>query len=121
MKRKDFLANPKHQYRVSRYGEHDCNEIIKRMEIVMGIQVCLILWMDFDYQKNSGKKAFLANPKHQFMHPNVENMIVMPIKKRMETIMSIQVCLISRTNFDYKENGEKKAFLANTKQQYRVS
>ena len=23
--KKAFLANPKHQYRVSHYGEHDCN------------------------------------------------------------------------------------------------
>ena len=40
-------------------------------------------------------------------------MIVVPITKRMEFIMSLQVCLISWMNFDYKENGEKKAFLAN--------
>ena len=40
--------------------------IIKRMEIVMGIHVCLILWMNFDYKENGGKNAFLANPKHQY-------------------------------------------------------
>ena len=39
----------------------------------------------------------------------------------MEIILSIQVCLISRINFDYKENGRKKAFLANMKHQYHVS
>ena len=32
----------------------------------MGIQVCLISWMNFDYEENGGKKAFLANPKHQY-------------------------------------------------------
>ena len=42
-------------------------------------------------------------------------MIAMPIRKRMEIVMGIQVCLISRMNFDYKENGEKKGFLANPK------
>ena len=41
----------------------------------------------------------------------MENIIVMPITKTMEIIMSIQVCIISRMNFDYKENGGKKAFL----------
>ena len=51
----------------------------------------------------------------------MENMIVVPITKRMEIIMGIQVCLISRINFDYKENGGKKAFLANPKHQYHVS
>ena len=40
--------------------------ITKRMEIVMGIQVCLILWMNIDYDKNGGKKVLLANPKHQY-------------------------------------------------------
>ena len=55
------------------------------------------------------------------MYPNVESMIVMPIAKRMEIVMSIQGCLISWINFDYKENGEKKAFLANLMHQYRVS
>ena len=38
--------------------------IAKRMDIVMGIQLCLISWMNFDYKENSGNKAFLANPKH---------------------------------------------------------
>ena len=51
----------------------------------------------------------------------MENMIAMPITKRMEIVMGIQVCLISWMNFDYEENGGKKAFLANPKQQYRVS
>ena len=39
----------------------------------------------------------------------------------MEIIASIQVQLISWMNFDYKENGGKKAFLSNPKQQYHVS
>ena len=39
----------------------------------------------------------------------------------MEIIISIQVCLLSQMNFDYKENGGKKAFLANSKLQYCVS
>ena len=39
----------------------------------------------------------------------------------MEIIISIQACLFSRMNFDYEENGGKKAFLANRKHQYHVS
>ena len=35
--------------------------------------------------------------------------------------MCIQVCLISRMNFDYMENGENNAFLANPKHQHHVS
>ena len=40
--------------------------ITKQMEIVVGIQVCLISWMDFYYKENGGKTAFLVNPKHQY-------------------------------------------------------
>ena len=39
----------------------------------------------------------------------------------MEIIMSIQFCLITRKNFDYKENGKKKASLANLNYQYHIS
>ena len=51
----------------------------------------------------------------------MENKIAVPIAKEMEIIMSIQVCLISWMNFDYKENGGNKAFRANSKHQYHVS
>ena len=52
------------------------------------------------------------------MHPNVENMIVVPIRKRMEIIISIKVCPILWVNINYKE---KKSFFANPMNQYRVS
>ena len=55
----------------------------------MNIQVCLTSWMNFDYKENGGKKAFLANPKINIAYPNVENIIVMPITKRKDIIMSI--------------------------------
>ena len=67
------------------------------------------------------RKAFPPNQSINIVYPNEENMIVVPITKRMEIIMSVQVSLISWMNFDYKENGGKKAFLANPKYQYRVS
>ena len=91
------------------------------MEIVMGIYVCLILWMNIDYTESGGKKTFLANPSINIMYPNVANIIVVPITKIMEIVMSIHVCLISRMNFYYIESGGKKAFLANPKHQYHVS
>ena len=55
------------------------------------------------------------------MSPIMENMIAKPIIKRMEIVMGIHACLISWMNFDYKENGRKKAFLANPEHQYHVS
>ena len=84
--------------------------ITKRMEIVIGIQVCLYSWMNFDYKENGGNDAFLANAKHQYRvslygehdyHANSK-------KKKMEITMSIHVYLISRMNFDYTKNGGKK-------------
>ena len=67
------------------------------------------------------KKLFLQIQSINIMYPNKENMIVMPITKRIEVVMIIQVCLISRMNIDYKENEGKKASLANPKHQCRVS
>ena len=64
---------------------------------------------------------FLEIQSVNIVYPNVENIIVMPITKEMEIVMGLQVCLISRKNFDYKENGRKKAFLWNPKHQYRTS
>ena len=39
--------------------------ITKRIDIIMGIQVCLTSQMSFDYKENDRKKTFLVNPKHQ--------------------------------------------------------
>ena len=66
VERKTILANPKLQYRVSQCGENDCHAITKRMEIITSIQVCIISWINFYYKENGGRKAFLANPKHQY-------------------------------------------------------
>ena len=42
VERKAFLANPKHQYCLSQYGEHDCVPITKRMAIIISIQIGLV-------------------------------------------------------------------------------
>ena len=67
------------------------------------------------------KKLFLQIQSINNVYPIIENMIAMAITKRMDIIMSVKICLISQTNFDYKENGAKKAFLANPKHQHYVS
>ena len=48
-------------------------------------------------------------------------MIVEPKTKRMEAIMSIQVCLIWWMNFIIRKIVERKAFLASPKHQYHAS
>ena len=66
-------------------------------------------------------KLFLQIQCINILYPNVENMIAMLITKRTKIVMGIQVCLILWMNFNYKENGQKKAFPASLKQQYCVS
>ena len=65
-------------------------------------------------------KLFLQIQSINIMYPTEENMIVVPITKRIEIVMGIQVCLISWINFDYMENGGKKALLAIPKHQYHL-
>ena len=56
------------------------------------------------------RKAFLGKQSINIGYPNMENMIVGPLKKRMEIKMCIRVCLISPMKINYKENDEKKNF-----------
>ena len=58
------------------------------------------------------KKLLFQIQRVKIVYPNKENMIVMPIMKRMEIIMNIQDYLISKMNINYKGNGGKKAFAA---------
>ena len=66
----------------------------KAMEIATCTQVCLISWMTINYKEMVERKAVLQITSMNIVHPNEENMIVMPITTRMEIIISIQNCLI---------------------------
>ena len=79
---KAFLAVPKHEYRLSQLGEHDCSAKSQKMEIITRIQVCLVWWMNFNFMENVDKKLFLTNQSINIMYPNKENMIVIPNNKR---------------------------------------
>ena len=61
-------------------------------------------------RKMAERKAFLANQSVNIMHPNEENIIVVPITKKIEIILSIDVCPILRVNINNKDNGGKKNF-----------
>ena len=67
------------------------------------------------------KTLFLQMESIKFMCGNVENLVVVAIRKKMEIIMSIQVCFISKMNFDYTKNGGNKSFSCKSKDQYCVS
>ena len=90
--------------------------ITKRMEIILNIQVCLISQMNINYKENGEKKSFSWKPKALISCIlGIQDMIMVPITKRMEFILGIQVYLISQMNFDYKENGENKSFSCESK------
>ena len=80
--------------------------ITKRVEIVTSIQVYLISRVNTNYKENGGKKKlFLQIQSIKIMYLDVENMIVVPITKRIKIIMIILVHLISWMNINYEENG----------------
>ena len=66
-------------------------------------------------RKRWKEKLFLPNQIVNIVYPNKVNMIVVPITKSTEIVMKIQVWLISRLNFDYKENGKNKSFTYKSK------
>ena len=61
----------------------------------MGIQVCIISWMYFDYKENGGKKAFLAYPKNQY---------------HVSQCGELDCCTNRKKNGDYYENPSLKDF-----------
>ena len=123
VERKAFLANLRHQYHVTSCGEHDCSAYNRRngdyyeyrsLSHFMGEHKLQWKWWK--------EKVFLRIQSINIMYPNSENIIVVPIIKRIDIIMDIHVCLISRMNFNYKKKMmERKASLANPKHQYHVS
>ena len=64
---KAFLANPKHQYHVSQFGEHDCSAHNKKQLGLSQVSkfVSFHGWT-LIIGKIMERKASLANPKHQY-------------------------------------------------------
>ena len=90
--------------------------IMKRMEILMRIQVCPILWTNFDSKENGGDKSFYCKTKASKPCIPMRRMrLWCPITKRVRIITRIQVCPIQGKNFDSKENGGKKIISCKTK------
>ena len=87
----------------------------KTIEIIMSIQVCLFHGCTLIIWKMVEKKLFLQIQSINITYPNVQKMIVAPKTKRMEIIMTIQVCLPSRMSFNHKKIGEKKKLFFPTK------
>ena len=56
------------------------------------------------------RKAFLVNPKHQHYVFQCGEHDCSGHNKKMEIIMSIEVCPIPQMNINYKQNGGNKSF-----------
>ena len=67
------------------------------------------------------RKAFPENPKHKYHISQRGEHDCSAHNKNNGVIMSIQVCLISWMTINYKKMVGRKAFLAKSKHQYRVS
>ena len=61
------------------------------------------------------ERLFFKIQSINIIYPNVENVIIAPITKRIEIIMTIQVCFISHMNLKIRKMVERKAFLAKSK------
>ena len=81
--RKAFLANPKHQHRVSLCGEHDCSANNKKNEDYYKYpslpQFMDKLWLQGKWCK---EKPLLQIQSINIVYHKVDNMIVVPITKK---------------------------------------
>ena len=82
----------------------------ERTEIIKSIRVCPYSQWTLIIRKMVERKFFLPNQSINIVCPNEMNMIGASITKRMETIKSIQVCLISRWTLVIRKMAERKLF-----------
>ena len=85
--------------------------ITKRMEIIIGIKVCLIWRMNIDFKENGGRESFfLPNQSINIVYPNEGNKIIVPNHKMNEGCYENLSFTFWQAHFDYKENVRKKSF-----------
>ena len=84
MVEKPFLSNPKHQYHVSQYGEHDYSVQSQKNIDYYGNQVWCIWWRNFDYKENGRKESFSCKYKASISWiPMWRTWLWWPVTKRM--------------------------------------
>ena len=90
VERKAFLANPKHQCRVSQCGELDCSAHNEKNVDCYVYPSLTHFGDELQLQVKWRKETlFLQIQSINIVYPYKENMIVAPITKRMKIIMSI--------------------------------
>ena len=76
--------------------------------------------MNIGFMENHGQKSFSCQTK-ALNHVSQRGEHGCSAQSQKEWRLLWEVCLIWWINFDYKENGGEKAFLANPKHQYCAS
>ena len=116
VERKAFLTNPKHQYRVSKYREHDCNAHNKKNRDYYGYPSLTHFSNEHQlYGEWWKKNLFLQIQGINIVYPKEVNMILVRNHKNNRDYYEYQVCLISQLNLGNKENGGKKRFSCKSK------
>ena len=109
--KKSFSSKPKHQYHVSQQGEHDCSAHNKQNGDDYKYPSLTYFTNEYLFQGKWWKeKLVLQIQSINVMYHIVENVIVVSITNSVKIIISIQICLISWMNINYKEKGGKKIF-----------
>ena len=84
VERKVFLANPKLEYRVSQWGAHDCSaQSQKKWRLLWESKFDSFRGYTSIIRKMEEWKLFLPNQRANIVYRNEENMIVLPIRKRI--------------------------------------
>ena len=114
--KKSFLCKSKASISCIQWAEHDCSANNKKngdyYERPSLSHFMDELWLWGKWWK---EKLFFQIQSISIMYHNVKNMVVVPIRKRLGIIMSIQVHLISQMNFECEENDRKKSFSCKSK------
>ena len=95
--------------------------LTKRIEVIIGLQVCLFSQMSFDIRIMVERKAFLAIPKHQDRISQWEEHDCSANNERWSLLQVSEFVLFHGWSLIIKKIVERKGFLANPKHQYNLS
>ena len=121
VERKVFLANPRHQYRVSRWEEHDCSAYNKKNGDDYEYPSLSHFMDNINCEENGVNKSFSCKSKASIMYPNEKNTIVLPIKKEFRLLQVSKFVSFHGWTLIMRKMLETEAFLANPKHRYHVS
>ena len=109
-RRNTFYCKSKASISCIQYGKRDSSANNKRNGDYYEYLTLPHFTDELFYEKWWKEKLFSRLQSINIVYANEEKMIVALLPKRIEIIMSVQVCLNWQMDFDYEENGGKKGF-----------